>query len=66
MKNADLKSVHVERFDTDIWFSPEVAKQNLDFAQLWFDADVEKNLGRLIIRYGMKYPELLIFSGIKN
>jgi len=66
MKNADLKSVHVERFDTGIWFSPGVAKQNLGFAQVWFDENVEKNLGRLIDSYGMKYPVLLIFSGKKN
>lgn len=65
MKECGLKNVSVEKFDTDIWFSPALAKQDLGFAQVWFDKDVEKNLGRLIDLHGMKYPELLIFSGYK-
>jgi cyclopropane fatty-acyl-phospholipid synthase-like methyltransferase len=63
MKEHGLKNVHVEKFDTDIWFSPSLAKQDLGFAQVWFDSDVERGLGPLIDKYGMKYPELLIFSG---
>jgi len=66
MDNAGLTSVDVEIFDTDIWFSPEVARQDLGFAQVWFNEDVERNLGQLIDRYGMKYPVLLIFSGKKK
>jgi len=65
MEEARLKDVHVETFETDIWFSPELAKQDLGFAQVWFTPDVEKSLGSLIDRYGMKYPALLIFSGVK-
>ena len=51
---------------TNIWISPKLAKQDLSHAQVWFNADVEKSLGRLIDEYGMKYPALLMFSGIKN
>jgi hypothetical protein len=65
MKEHGLKNVQVEKCDTDIWFSPSLAKQNLSFAQVWFDSDVERRLGPLIDAYGMKYPELLIFSGQK-
>lgn len=64
-KRAKLAKIQVEKFDTDVWFSPDVAKQDLGFAQLWFDQDVEERLGSLIDRYGMKYPMLLIFSGVK-
>jgi ubiquinone/menaquinone biosynthesis C-methylase UbiE len=65
MKEHGLKNVRVEKCDTDIWFSPSLAKQDLSFAQVWFDSDVERRLGPLIDTYGMKYPELLIFSGQK-
>jgi len=66
MEEAKLKNVHVETFETHVWFSPELAKQDLDFAQVWFTPDVEKTLGPLIDKYGMKYPELLVFSGLKK
>lgn len=65
MKAAKLVNVHVEEVKTDIWISPDLAKQDLSHAQVWFDADVEKSLGKLIDKYGMKYPELLIFLGVK-
>jgi ubiquinone/menaquinone biosynthesis C-methylase UbiE len=65
MKEHKLREVHAEECDTDIWFSPGLAKQDLSFAQVWFDSNVEKNLGRVIDKYGMKYPVLLIFSGQK-
>jgi ubiquinone/menaquinone biosynthesis C-methylase UbiE len=65
MKEHGLKNVQVEKSDTDIWFSPSLAKQHLSFAQVWYDSDVERRLGPLIDAYGMKYPELLIFSGRK-
>lgn len=42
MKNVKLTRIHVEIFDADIWFSPELAKQDLGFAQVWFDKTVEK------------------------
>jgi ubiquinone/menaquinone biosynthesis C-methylase UbiE len=66
MKAAKLADVHVKEVKTSIWISPDLAKQDLSHAQVWFDADVEKSLGKLIDRYGMKYPALLMFSGIKN
>jgi len=65
LKEHRLREVHVDEYDTDIWFSPELAKQDLSFAQVWFDPNVEKNIGWIIDRYGMKYPKLLIFSGQK-
>jgi ubiquinone/menaquinone biosynthesis C-methylase UbiE len=65
MKEHGLKNVQVEKSDTDIWLSPSLAKQDLSFAQVWFDSDVERRLGPLIDTYGMKYPQLLIFSGQK-
>jgi ubiquinone/menaquinone biosynthesis C-methylase UbiE len=65
MKRAQLEDVQVMTVDSDIWFSPELAKQDLGFAQVWFDADVERNLGHLIDKYGMKYPALLAYSGKK-
>ena len=65
MKERGLRDVYVKKFDTDIWFSPSLAKQELSFAQVWFDSNVEKNLGSIIDTYGMKYPKLLIFSGQK-
>jgi ubiquinone/menaquinone biosynthesis C-methylase UbiE len=65
MKEHGLREVHVDEYDTDIWFSPELAKQDLSFAQVWFDPNVEKNIGWIIDKYGMKYPKLLIFSGQK-
>jgi hypothetical protein len=63
MKEHGLKNVRAEKFDTDVWFSPSLAKQDLGFAQVWFDSEVERRLGPLIDTYGMKYPALLIFSG---
>jgi hypothetical protein len=66
MEKAKLTGIQVRKFGTSIWFSPAVAKQNLEYAQVWFDADVKKKLGRLIDRYGMKYPRLLVFSGMKK
>jgi cyclopropane fatty-acyl-phospholipid synthase-like methyltransferase len=65
MRDHGLREIRVEEYDTDIWFSPDLAKQDLSFAQVWFDQNVEKNLGCLIDEYGMKYPVLLIFSGQK-
>jgi ubiquinone/menaquinone biosynthesis C-methylase UbiE len=65
MKEKGLKEVCVKKFDTDIWLSPSLAKQDLSFAQVWFDSNVEKNLGSMIDMYGMKYPRLLTFSGQK-
>jgi sterol 24-C-methyltransferase len=65
MKAAKLTDIHVKKVETNIWFSPDLAKQNLSHAQVWFDADVEKSLGKLINKYGMKYPAFLTFSGVK-
>ncbi|MDH5634641.1 MAG: class I SAM-dependent methyltransferase [Candidatus Bathyarchaeota archaeon] len=65
MKTSGLAKVHIDRYDSNIWFSPHLAKQELSFAQVWYDSDVEKRLGPLIDKYGMKYPELLIFLGQK-
>ena len=65
MKAAKLADIHVEKVETDIWFSPELAKQDLSHAQVWFDVGVEKSLGKLIDKYGMKYPAFLTFSGTK-
>ena len=65
MKNAKLTRIQTRLFDTNIWFSPELAKQDMGFAQVWFDEAVEKSLGPLIEGYGMKYPALQTFSGIK-
>jgi ubiquinone/menaquinone biosynthesis C-methylase UbiE len=65
MKAAKLADIHVEKVETQIWFSPDLAKQDLSHAQVWFDADVEKSLGKLIDKYGMKYPAFLAFSGVK-
>jgi len=66
MKEAKLADIRVEKFETDIWFSPELAKQDLSHAQVWFDAGVEKSLGKLIDKYGMKYPAFHVFSGTKK
>ncbi|MDH5754776.1 MAG: class I SAM-dependent methyltransferase [Candidatus Bathyarchaeota archaeon] len=66
MKEAKLTDIRMETFETNIWFSPDLAKQDLGSAQVWFTSDVEQKLGPLIDKYGMKYPALLIFSGIKN
>ncbi|MDI6848107.1 MAG: class I SAM-dependent methyltransferase [Candidatus Bathyarchaeia archaeon] len=66
MKEAKLIDVRMETFETNVWFSPDLAKQDLGFAQVWFTSDVEQKLGLLIDEYGMKYPALLTFSGIKN
>jgi len=65
MKAAKLADIRVEKVETDIWFSPDLAKQDLSHAQVWFDADVEKSLGKLINKYGMKYPAFFTFSGVK-
>jgi len=66
MKEAGLAEVHVSLFDTDIWFSPELAKRDLGFAQVWFDKSVEETLGPMIDGYGMKYPRLNVFTGVKS
>jgi ubiquinone/menaquinone biosynthesis C-methylase UbiE len=66
MKAAKLSDIHVGEVKTSIWFSPELAKQDLSHAQVWFDADVKKSLGQLIDKYGMKYPAFLVFSGTKK
>ena len=66
MKKAKLIDVLVEKFEPNIWFSPDLAKQDIESAQVWFNSDVEKRLGPLIDKYGMKYSELLIFSGKKT
>jgi ubiquinone/menaquinone biosynthesis C-methylase UbiE len=66
MKNAKLAKTQVKILNANIWFSPELARQDLGFAQVWFDEVVEKSLGPLIERYGMKYPALQVFSGIKT
>jgi ubiquinone/menaquinone biosynthesis C-methylase UbiE len=65
MKVAKLADIRMEKVETNIWFSPDLAKQDLSHAQVWFDADVEKSLGKLIDKYGMKYPAFLTFSGVK-
>jgi len=66
MKGAELADIRVEKVEADIWFSPELAKRDLSHAQVWYDADVEKSLGELIDRYGMKYPAFFVFCGIKK
>jgi cyclopropane fatty-acyl-phospholipid synthase-like methyltransferase len=65
LKEAKFTKVRLETFETNIWFSPELAKRDLSCAQVWFTADEEKRLGPSIDTYGMKYPALLIFSGVK-
>ena len=65
MKAAKLTNVFVGKVETNIWFSPDLAKQDLSHAQVWFDADVEKSLGKLIDKHSMKYPAFLAFSGVK-
>lgn len=66
MKEARLMGVRLEKSETDLWFSPELAKQDLGFAQVWFDEDVRRTLGYEIDTYGMKYPSVHIFSGMKT
>jgi ubiquinone/menaquinone biosynthesis C-methylase UbiE len=65
MKVAKLADIRMGKVETNIWFSPDLAKQDLSHAQVWFDADVEKSLGKIIDKHGMKYPAFLIFSGVK-
>jgi ubiquinone/menaquinone biosynthesis C-methylase UbiE len=65
IKNADLARIQKRIIETNIWFSPELAKQDLGFAQVWFDEKAEKSLGPLIEKHGMKYPALQTFSGTK-
>lgn len=65
MKKAKLKRISCETFETSIWFSPQLAMQDLSLAQVWFTQEEEKRLGARIDKYGMKYPALLIFSGVK-
>jgi len=65
MKNAKLTKIQRKILNTNIWFSPELARQDLGFAQVWFDETVEKSLGPLIEKFGMKYPALQTFSGTK-
>jgi len=66
MKKAKLADIHVEKVGTDIWLSPDLAKQDLSHAQVWYGADVEKSLGKLIDKYGMKYPAFFIFCGLRK
>jgi ubiquinone/menaquinone biosynthesis C-methylase UbiE len=66
MDAARLADIRAETVETDVWFSPELAKQDLSHAQVWFDADVERSLGKLIDKYGMKYPALVVFFGTKK
>jgi len=66
MKEAGLANVRVGKIDTDIWFSPDLARQDLSHAQVWYDENVEKSLGKLIDKYGMKYPALCLVSGTKS
>ena len=63
MNGYGLVDIHVDEVDSDIWFSPDLAKQNLSHAQVWSDSDVVRRLGSLIEVHGMKYPKFLIFSG---
>jgi ubiquinone/menaquinone biosynthesis C-methylase UbiE len=66
MKEAKLVKVRVQKIKTDIWFSPDLAKQNLSHAQVWYDAAVENSLSKLIDKYGMKYPALYLVSGTED
>ncbi|MFZ1038993.1 MAG: methyltransferase domain-containing protein [Candidatus Bathyarchaeia archaeon] len=66
MKVVELKNVTVNNVRTSIWFSPDLARQDLSFAQVWFDADVEKTLGSSIGKFGMKYPALFSISGTRR
>lgn len=66
MKEAKLSDIKIDKFEPNIWFSPELAKQTIESAQIWFTPNVEKKLGSLVDKYGMKYSELLIFSGKKS
>lgn len=65
MKAAKLADIHLEKVETNIWLSPDLAKQDLSHAQVWYNTDVERSLGKLIDKYGMKYPAFLTFSGVK-
>ena len=66
MKTAELKNIIVYEVRTEVWFSPGLARQDLSFAQVWFNANVDKTLGSLIDKFGMKYPALLTFSGLRR
>lgn len=66
MKEAKLRGIRIEKFEQNIWFSPDLAKQNIESAQVWYTPEVEKRLGPLIDRHGMKYPTILIFSSEKS
>lgn len=65
MNRHGLVDVHVDEIDCDVWLSPDLAKQDLSHAQVWFDSDVARRLGSLIETHGMKYPKFLVFSGRK-
>jgi len=65
MKGFGLADVYVDKIESDVWLSPDLAKQDLSHAQVWFDSDVARRLGSLIETYGLKYPKLLVFSGRK-
>ena len=65
MKEANMTDIRIEKFEPNIWFSPDLAKQDIQSAQVWFTRDVEKRLGPQIDKHGMKYSTLLIFSGKK-
>jgi ubiquinone/menaquinone biosynthesis C-methylase UbiE len=66
MKKAKLVDIRVEEVGTSIWLSPELSKQELGHAQVWYDAGVERSLGGLIDEYGMKYPAFFVFCGTKK
>lgn len=66
LKEAKLEDICIEKVVTNICLSQKLAKQHLSHAQVWYDADVEKSLGKLINKYGLKYPAFLIFSGRKK
>jgi len=49
-----------------IAFSRALEEKIFDFAQVWFDSSVQKNLGSIIDAWDMKYPKLLMFSDQKK
>jgi ubiquinone/menaquinone biosynthesis C-methylase UbiE len=64
-KSAGLSGVKIEKLESAIWLSPNVAKQDLSLAQVWFDEEVKSRLESSIDKYGMKFPALLAFLGVK-
>lgn len=63
MKRAGLTNIQVETLKPNIWFSPDVAKENL-----WeeFREQILAELGPSIDKHGMKYPPLILVSGYKQ